>query len=204
MEWFLQSAGWTDVQRSLFKSGQRPKSPTTPRSCHTARSGVCVRCRSCRKCGKTSQTTATAERLFSWYFALVPFGFRSHSHNSPSRNLHWRPILIAGISLHSAHRHTVRGAIPSHCATAAVVRNDSRFDSDLFMSAFSLVSYCGVVLWLGKLKRLVPRRRRRLSSVIEMPSAGLGPKIISKVQFLRYRLAVSIRNFIARLTFRRR
>jgi hypothetical protein len=82
------------------------------------------------------QTRAT-ERLFSWYFALAALGFRNHSNNSPSRNLHCLPILMAGISLHSAHRHIVRGATPSHFATAAVVRNDSRLGNDFSMRAIS-------------------------------------------------------------------
>ena len=49
----------------------------------------------------------------------------SHSDTSSARNLHWRPTLIAGITLHSAHRQTARVEIPSQFATMAVVRRGS-------------------------------------------------------------------------------
>ena len=57
----------------------------------------------------------------------------NHSRNSSCRNLHCRPTLIAGISLHSAHRQTARVEMPSHLATAAVVNSISEFDSNFSM-----------------------------------------------------------------------
>ena len=54
------------------------------------------------------------------------FVLANHSPNSPSRNRHCLPILIAGISRHSAQRQIVLGETPSHFATAAVVRSGSR------------------------------------------------------------------------------
>jgi hypothetical protein len=57
----------------------------------------------------------------------------SHSRNSSCRNLHCRPTLIAGISLHSARRQTARVEIPSHRATAAVVNSISGLDRNLSM-----------------------------------------------------------------------
>ena len=59
-------------------------------------------------------------------FTLGESELSSHLANSLSRNLHWRPILIAGISLHSAHRQRVLVETPSHFETAAVVSNGSR------------------------------------------------------------------------------
>lgn len=58
----------------------------------------------------------------------------SHLPNSFSRNLHCLPILIAGISSHSAHRQTVLADTPSHFATAAVVISGSRFKDNFSIS----------------------------------------------------------------------
>jgi hypothetical protein len=98
------------------------------------------------ECARIAEIAAKRRNLFiqlrwisEYNFVLSAFGLRSHSHNSPSRNRHWRPILMAGISLHSAHRQTVRGAMPNHFATAAVVKNGSRFDN----------TFCMVVLGFG-------------------------------------------------------
>jgi hypothetical protein len=57
----------------------------------------------------------------------------SQSRNSSCRNLHCRPTLIAGISLHSARRQTARVDIPSHRATAAVLSSISGFDRNFSM-----------------------------------------------------------------------
>src|SRR5262249_13729111 len=103
-------------QHALLSVWQGQSCHATPQFCHTPRAAVCACCRGCRCCGKTSQTAKI--------FTFVP-EFCSQSRRSLSRNLHCRPILRAGISLHSAQRQTVRGAIPSHFATAAVVRSGS-------------------------------------------------------------------------------
>jgi hypothetical protein len=108
----------TFVRQHALLSMWHSQSPrATSQSCHTLCAIVCGYCGGCRNCRKTFQTAAAV--------SLVPFGLCSHSRSSLSRNLHCRPILIAGISLHSAHRQTVRGAMPSHFATAAVVRSGS-------------------------------------------------------------------------------
>ena len=104
---------------------------------HTPTVSVCAYCGSFGNCGKSLQATQ-AVAPDTLLLLLVPMptlaacGLSSHSRNSPSRNLHCRPILMAGISLHSAQRHSVRVATPSHFATAAVVRSGSRLDDDGF------------------------------------------------------------------------
>ena len=74
-------------------------------------------------------------------FSLPSCAFCSHSRKSSCRNLHWRPTLIAGSSLHSAQRHTARVEIPSHRATAAVVRSISEFVSNLSMDFASVLLF---------------------------------------------------------------
>ncbi len=76
----------------------------------------------------------------------------SHCPSSCFRNLHCRPTLIAGISLHSAQRQTARVDIPSHFATAAVVSNGSKLDND-FPIRFSC--HCDSFL------RINPKRAHR-------------------------------------------
>ena len=49
----------------------------------------------------------------------------NHRRISSSRNRHCLPTFSAGISPHSAQKHTVRVDIPSHLATVAVERNAS-------------------------------------------------------------------------------
>src|SRR5207245_5734280 len=51
--------------------------------------------------------------------------FSIHRFTSSSRNRHWRPTLIAGISPHSAQKQTVRADTPNHRATAAVDKRGS-------------------------------------------------------------------------------
>jgi hypothetical protein len=104
--------------------------PTT-RFWHTPAVAVCAYCGSFGNCGKSlqaTQTVAPVTLLFVPMPTLAACGLSIHSRNSPSRNLHCRPILRAGISLHSAQRQSVRVATPSHFATAAVVRSGSRLD----------------------------------------------------------------------------
>ena len=69
----------------------------------------------------------------------MDFGVCSHSESSCCRNLHCRPILMAGSSLHSAQRQTARVEIPSHFATAAVVKRGSQLNSNFSMGLFRYV-----------------------------------------------------------------
>src|ERR1051326_2743860 len=72
--------------------------------------------------------------VFVEFVTFSALGVCSHADNSPSRNRHCRPIVIAGNSLPAAHRQIVRVDTPSHLATAAVVRSGSRLDNNFSMT----------------------------------------------------------------------
>jgi len=95
---------------------------------------------------------------------------RSHSPSSSCRNRHWRPTLIAGISLHSAQRQTARVDIPSHFATAAVVNNGSKLDNDF---AIEVLLPCD--LFCGPIRQETAPAVRPLSGSGCAPDAGGAP-----------------------------
>src|SRR5947207_153785 len=70
----------------------------------------------------------------------------SQAATSLSRNLHWRPIFMAGISLHSAHRHSVRVETPSHFDTAEVLSRGSRvLDFSIGLSLYVEYPVCPAI-----------------------------------------------------------
>ena len=113
----------------------RSAASSTRRWCHTQEPVVCAPCgnfRNCRKTAQATQTCAVAPRSLGSFFTLAALGLSNQFESSRSRNLHCLPIRIAGISLHSAQRHSVLVETPSHLATAAVVISGSRLDDASF------------------------------------------------------------------------